>query len=59
MPVQETKMERTTISLPEKQLMKIDEMVSNGDYPNRSEGIRTAIREFIERHPNATGSVPA
>jgi len=51
MPVQETKMERTTISLPEQQMKKIDGLVESGDYPNRSELIRAAVREFTERHP--------
>jgi antitoxin ParD1/3/4 len=53
MPVQEQKMERTSISIPEKQLEKIDGMVSSGEFPNRSEVVRAAMREFIERHPGA------
>lgn len=53
MPAQEQKMERTSVSIPEKQLEKIDGLVSSGEYPNRSDVIRAAIREFIIRHPGA------
>jgi len=51
MPVSETKMERTTISLPENQMKQMNVKVELGEFPNFSEAVRTAIREYIERHP--------
>jgi Arc/MetJ-type ribon-helix-helix transcriptional regulator len=52
MPKQENKMKLVSISLPEKQVEKIDGFVESGEYPNRSEVIRTAMREFNEHHQN-------
>jgi Arc/MetJ-type ribon-helix-helix transcriptional regulator len=51
MPEQDQIMERTSISLPAKQLGKIDKLVEDGEYPNRSEAIRDAVRRFTERVP--------
>lgn len=47
MPEQEQKMDRTSISLPEKQVEKIDQLVENGVYPNRSEFVREAVRSHL------------
>lgn len=58
MPPQESKMEKCTISLPEKQLEMVDGFVESGEYPNRSDVVRTAIREFVERHPAVPSSDP-
>ncbi|MFA4850811.1 MAG: ribbon-helix-helix domain-containing protein [Methanoregula sp.] len=46
-------MEKCCISLPEKQVSEVEKKVSSGEYPNFSEVVRSALREFIERHPNA------
>ena len=53
MPVQEQKMEHTSISLPERQLQELGKKVSSGEYPSLSEVTRAAFREFLERHPNS------
>jgi Arc/MetJ-type ribon-helix-helix transcriptional regulator len=47
MPVQEQKMERITICIPGKQLEKVDKLVEIGEYPNRSDVVRAAIRGFM------------
>jgi Arc/MetJ-type ribon-helix-helix transcriptional regulator len=46
MPPQDQKMQKVTISLPEKQLEKVDKFVETGEYPSRSDVVRAAIREF-------------
>jgi antitoxin ParD1/3/4 len=38
-------MEPVRFRLPKTQLDKIDQMVEEGEFPNRSEAIRQAIRE--------------
>ena len=55
MPVQEQKMERTMVSLPAKQLEKIDRRVKDGEYPSRAEFFRNAVREFDKNHPAPSG----
>lgn len=55
-------MERVTLRIPKQQIDEVEELVNTGDYPNRSEAIRSAVREMIdeetdeseradERHP--------
>lgn len=43
-------MERVTIRIPESQLEKMETLVDNGEFPNRSEvlrsGLRTQLREY-------------
>lgn len=58
MPVQDQKMERRTISVPEKQIDEMEKKVLNGEFPNFSEVSRAAFREFLERHPNAALTSP-
>lgn len=58
MPPQESKMEKCTISLPEKQLEAVDGFVESGEYPNRSEVFRSAMREFVERHQAGISPAP-
>lgn len=50
----ESEMERTTITIPEKQLQRVDQQVTNGEFHSRSDVIRTAIREYFEHHPAQT-----
>jgi Arc/MetJ-type ribon-helix-helix transcriptional regulator len=38
-----------TVKLPEIYLTGIDELVSAGIYPNRSEAMRVAIRDMLKR----------
>jgi Arc/MetJ-type ribon-helix-helix transcriptional regulator len=57
MPLQEKKMEKCTISLPKEQLEVIDKRVESGEYPNRSEVIRTSMREFNERHQTPQAAI--
>jgi Arc/MetJ-type ribon-helix-helix transcriptional regulator len=52
MPVQDQKMERRTITVPERQIEEMEKKVSSGEYPNFSEVVRSAMREFIQHHPN-------
>ena len=39
-----------TLYIEEKDIDAIAELVRNGRYPNRSELVRTAIRELIDKH---------
>lgn len=41
-------MERATIRVPEQQLDRVETLVEAGNYPNRSEAIRAAIRQLLE-----------
>ncbi|PSP87850.1 ribbon-helix-helix protein, CopG family [Halobacteriales archaeon QS_4_69_34] len=47
-------MERVTLRIPKQQIEEVERMVECGEYPNRSEAIRAAVREMIaeegERH---------
>lgn len=40
-----------TVHIPQKWLDLLDELVAAGLYPNRSEIIRLAIREFLKNEP--------
>jgi len=41
-------METVQIRLTKEQIKKIDKLVSAGEYPNRSEAIRDAVRRLIK-----------
>lgn len=41
-------MERVTLRIPKQQVEMVEQMVETGQYPNRSEAIRSAVRELIE-----------
>lgn len=52
-------MERITVRIPEKQLDDVEELVESGEYPNRSEAIREAVRNMLaekENNEKTTGS---
>jgi Arc/MetJ-type ribon-helix-helix transcriptional regulator len=49
-------MERTSVSIPKAQLDQISKRVESGEFPNQSEFIRSAVREYNERHPAAEAS---
>ena len=41
-------MERVTLRIPKQQIEEVEQMVDRGKYPNRSEAIRSAVREMID-----------
>lgn len=43
-----TEMERVTFRLPDEQFRDIEDRVEDGEYPNRSELLRTAVRELLD-----------
>lgn len=43
-------MQRVTLRVPERQVEEVERMVEDGYFPNRSEAIRTAIRDMLEEH---------
>jgi len=54
-------MERVTLRIPKQQIEEVERMVDTGQFPNRSEAIRSAVREMIneqadeERQPEKRG----
>mgnify|MGYP002760216660 FL=1 len=40
-------MERVTLRIPKQQIDEVEEMVETGQFPNRSEAIRSAVREML------------
>ena len=54
-------MERVTLRIPKQQIEEVERMVDTGKFPNRSEAIRSAVREMIneqaedERQPEKRG----
>lgn len=51
-------MERVTLRVPTKQVEEVEGMVEDGDYPNRSEAIRDAIRKLVKEKRQAKGRRP-
>jgi len=45
-------MERLTIRVPEQQITEVEELVDAGQFPNRSEAIRSAVRDMLNDHNN-------
>ncbi|MCL9814449.1 MULTISPECIES: ribbon-helix-helix domain-containing protein [Natranaeroarchaeum] len=41
-------MERVTLRIPKQQIDAVEQMVDTGQYPNRSEAIRAAVREMVD-----------
>jgi Arc/MetJ-type ribon-helix-helix transcriptional regulator len=49
-------MERVTLRIPKQQIEEVEQMVEQGTYPNRSEAIRSAVREMLdEQRENDNG----
>jgi len=48
-------MERVTLRIPEQQIDEVEQMVERGKFPNRSEAIRSAVREMIDEQADQTG----
>lgn len=40
-------MERVTLRIPKQQVEEVEQMVESGEFPNRSEAIRSAVRELV------------
>ena len=40
-------MERVTLRITKQQIAEVEQMVEHGEYPNRSEAIRAAVREMV------------
>ncbi len=41
-------MERVTLRIPEQQVEAVEALVDDGEYPNRSEAIREAVRTMVK-----------
>jgi Arc/MetJ-type ribon-helix-helix transcriptional regulator len=50
-------MERVTLRIPKQQIEEVEQLVDTGEFPNRSEAIRSAVREMInEQNENSEES---
>lgn len=49
-------MERVTLRIPKQQIEEVEQMVETGEFPNRSEAIRSAVREMINEQSDAPES---
>lgn len=49
-------MERVTLRIPKQQIEEVEQMVETGQFPNRSEAIRSAVREMIDENDGETDS---
>ena len=47
-------MERVTLRIPKQQVEEVERMVDTGQFPNRSEAIRSAVREMINEQETET-----
>lgn len=43
-------MERVTFRIPEQQIETLEQMVENGDYPTKSEAVRSSVRELTREY---------
>jgi len=48
-------MERVTLRIPKQQIEEVEEMVETGEFPNRSEAIRSAVREMLNEQDERAG----
>ncbi|MFC6725163.1 ribbon-helix-helix domain-containing protein [Halobium palmae] len=46
-------MERVTLRIPKQQIEAVEQMVETGEYPNRSEAIRSAVREMLNEQDDS------
>ena len=46
-------MERVTLRIPKQQIEEVEQMVETGEFPNRSEAIRSAVREMLNEQDGA------
>jgi len=47
-------MERVTLRIPKQQIDEVEQLVETGEYPNRSEAIRDAVRDLIGEQAETT-----
>jgi Arc/MetJ-type ribon-helix-helix transcriptional regulator len=47
-------MERVTLRIPKQQIEEVEQMVETGEFPNRSEAIRSAVREMLNEQDGRT-----
>lgn len=40
-------MDRVTLRLPHQQVEEVEQLVERGEFPNRSEAIRAAVRDLV------------
>ena len=52
----EITMERVTLRIPKQQIEEVEQMVETGEYPNRSEAIRSAVREMLSEQESSERS---
>lgn len=45
-------MERVTLRIPKQQIDEVEKMVETGEFPNRSEAIRAAVRDMVKNNGN-------
>jgi len=46
-------MERVTLRIPKQQIEEVEQLVDTGEFPNRSEAIRSAVRDMINEQQDA------
>jgi len=49
-------MERVTLRIPKQQIDEVEQMVETGEFPNRSEAIRSAVREMLNERDEEADS---
>ena len=47
-------MERVTLRIPKQQIEEVEQMVETGEFPNRSEAIRSAVGEMLNEQGDRT-----
>ena len=52
-------MERVTLRIPKQQIEEVERMVEMGEFPNRSEAIRAAVRTMLNEQSDATSDATA
>ena len=52
-------MERVTLRIPKQQIDEVEQLVETGEFPNRSEAIRSAVREMINEQQESRHDQPA
>ena len=51
----EKTMERVTLRIPKQQIEEVEQMVETGEFPNRSEAIRSAVRDMLKEQDKGRG----
>jgi len=54
-PQGKNNMERVTLRIPKQQIAEVERMVDTGEFPNRSEAIRSAVREMVNEQDAESG----